>query len=133
MDYIMHGGELYHYGVLGMKWGVRRGRVTKAYGKASKKLDKLDRRVDKSLENARAARSKADKKMESRFTRQKTVDKAEQKARAAMRDAVIKANKARKWLQAMERTFEGTSASLSKEQVAMGRKYTETLDRRTFQ
>lgn len=38
--------ELYHYGVLGMKWGVRRGNVAKAYAKSSKKKVKLEKRAD---------------------------------------------------------------------------------------
>ena len=28
-DYILHNGELYHYGVQGMKWGVRKNRANK--------------------------------------------------------------------------------------------------------
>lgn len=41
----MEQNELMHYGVLGMKWGVHRGNVAKAYGKASAKRKKLDNRV----------------------------------------------------------------------------------------
>lgn len=39
--------ELYHYGVLGMRWGVRRGRTSQVTAKAQKKLAKLDNKVDK--------------------------------------------------------------------------------------
>lgn len=34
-----------HYGVLGMKWGVHKGNVSQAYGKATAKRKKLDNRV----------------------------------------------------------------------------------------
>ena len=59
--------ELYHYGVLGMKWGIRKGRTEQAYTKASKKINKLDRKVNKAEAKALKTRTKADAKMGSLF------------------------------------------------------------------
>ena len=39
--------ELMHYGVLGMKWGVHRGRAAQAYTKAVAKRQKLEKKVVK--------------------------------------------------------------------------------------
>ena len=131
-EFVYCDGELHHYGVLGMKWGVRRGRSGRAYEKASKKLRKLDAKVDKSLEKARVKRTAADRKMDSMFSTTKGIAKAERKAQKAMRKAVVKANKGRKWVKAMEKTFDNTDVSLSKEQINLGKKYIELLDKRTF-
>ena len=46
--------ELMHYGVLGMKWGVRRGRAQQAYQKATAKKQKL-------LDKAEASRQKSNR------------------------------------------------------------------------
>lgn len=125
-------GELKHYGVLGMKWGVRRGNSARAYEKASKKLRKLDRKADKAVEKAYNKKEKADRKASSFFASEKSARKADFKAQKALRKATVKANKARKWLHEMDKTFKQTPESLSQEQIDLGKKYTDLMNRRTF-
>ena len=53
MGDIMNNDELMHYGVLGMHWGVRRGRTDQTIAKAQKKMTKLDAKHTKAV-NKRA-------------------------------------------------------------------------------
>ena len=115
-----------------MKWGVRRGNTSQAYAKASKKLNKLDMKADKALDRAYRKQARADRKMDSVFASERSISKANQQARKAMRKAVVKTRKAQSWLRAMDKTFKGTTESLSKEQVDMGRRYVETMNARVF-
>lgn len=137
-EYILHDGtfyesdELKHYGVLGMKWGVRRGNSSKAYQKASKKLNRLNARADRAMDRAYKKQAQADRKASSVFASQKSAAKADFKARKAMRKAVVKTRKAQAWLNAMDQTFKSTTESLSKEQVNMGKRYVETMNSRVF-
>lgn len=124
--------ELYHYGVIGMKWGVRRGNSARAYEKASKKLNRLDRKADRAVEKAYNKKSKADRKASSFFASEKSARKADFKAQKAQRKATVKANKARKWLHEMDKTFKNTPESLSRDQIDLGKKYTDIMNRRTF-
>jgi hypothetical protein len=133
MEYeIYKSDELRHYGVIGMKWGVRRGNSAQAYAKASKKLNRLDRKADRAVEKAYNKKSKADRKASSFFASEKSARKADFKAQKAQRKATVKANKARKWLHSMEKTFKDTPESLSQDQIDLGRKYTDIMNRRTF-
>lgn len=125
-------GELKHYGVLGMKWGVRRGRSAQAYEKASKKLNRLNKKADRLMDKAYDKKAKADKKAGSFFASEKSARKADFKAQKALRKSVVATRKAQKWLRTMDSTFKNTTESLSKEQIDMGRVYVERMNMRTF-
>ena len=116
--------ELLHYGVLGMKWGVRRGNVQKAYEKASKKLSKYDSKITKYQGRATKHMKKADTHWYGRDVRMDLADRNKRKASKNMR-------KAEKWAKSMEKVFKNTTISMTQEQINIGRKYAESLTTRS--
>lgn len=132
-NYITTGNdELYHYGVIGMRWGVRRGRTDRAYTKASKKLTRLNDKVDEYSEKAAKKSAIADKKIRSRFASEKSINKAVSNARLSQKDLGKRIQRANNWYMSMEKTFQNTSITMSKEQIALGRKYKDQLDTRAM-
>lgn len=73
--------ELAHYGVLGMKWGVHRGRVNTAYAKAISKQRKLNDRVLKTSAKERKADMRANSGKALKYKKLQTnADKFQRKA-----------------------------------------------------
>ena len=127
-----YSSELYHYGVLGMKWGVRRGNTAKAYAKASKKLTKLDKKVDKAEALARKRRGQVDAAAASFFSTKRRIDKAETRSKKASAKAALRNRKAERWYKSMEKAFADTDISMTKEQVAMGKRYMDHMNLRAL-
>lgn len=119
--------ELKHYGVLGMKWGVRRGKSAQAYEKASKKLNKLNKSVEKQERIANKKAARADASMAFAFSSSKNRSKAVERARTSALNYRRRVARANKWYKAMENTFKNTDIKMTAEQQEMGKKYADTM------
>lgn len=126
--------ELQHYGVLGMKWGIRKGRDN-VYSKSIKKLNKLDKKSTEYSEKSQRDSLKAD------FKRDKAVNlalagkrsgkrhgrkalKLSKKAYKFGKKSTRYSKRAQKWAKNMDKYLkETTLTDVSREDIVLGRKY----------
>lgn len=135
----MTGMYLEHYGVLGMKWGVRKN-PDKAYTKASAKLKKLDAKLVKARDRQHRLETKTKKKQASAVTKLSYADtkrkqdnamksirkaaKAQARANKATAKADRRLKKALKWHARMESTFKDVKlTNIRQEDVELGERY----------
>ena len=118
---------LQHYGMLGMKWGVRKGNASAAYAKSARKAQRLKNKYQK--QNVRAAKKdlNATKKL-GRYGFSKTYAKASSKAAKAHYKAAKTQKKLAKWEKYMSKEFANVSVKdISPEHLSAGREYVYML------
>ena len=138
-DYIMYYDEngspsLSHYGVLGMKWGVRHN-PQRAYEKASRKVGKFQRKIEKHDEKARKRMAKG-AAAESRvlFRSPKYAQKQYDKSIVQSARAVKIAQKGSKWVQQMKKEFGKQSVvTLDPSIITAGQEFMDRVSNTTNQ
>lgn len=121
---------LEHYGVQGMKWGVRKD-PDMAYARASKKLSELDKKVVGAEAKISKANQKSLKKRQKSDTAILFKKHKARKAAQSIRDInrahlnlQRKAAKAEKWYKSMENVFRDVKLSdVDPNYKALGKKY----------
>lgn len=128
----MNDDELMHYGVLGMKLGVRRN-PSKAFSKAIRKADKLNENIDRAqtkVEKKTAKRDKVAKRYAGwGFAGRGDVAAATQRLYKAEKKLKKKRTKrAQKWRSNMQKTFADVDVkSIDSEVLSRGREYIDML------
>lgn len=129
MNYIITYDEngspsLQHYGVLGMKWGVRHN-PKKAYAKSKKKVEKYQKKVDKNIRKAEKHMAKAAAKSSRFFFRDdEGAGRQMRKSRRRTGKSVAYSQKGAKWVNRMQKEFAKQNVvSVEPSVIAAGEKF----------
>ena len=138
MSKLYYENELTHYGVLGMKWGVRKD-PRKHYAKAKNKSYTLKAKADKAKMKAAKNQIKLDK-LKRKLDRvddedvtkkekiQNKIDKIDKKVDKLTSKSAKYANKARSWIDAMDEVFGSIDYdSISQVDIDRGEEYTNYI------
>lgn len=123
---------LEHYGVLGMKWGVRKD-PDKAYNKAGQKLERLDRSTArlglKASAREQSALSKQRRATSAVLLKKHKARVASRKTRKALKtyqQMQAVQVKAYRWNESMKKAFSGVNVNnMDKKYVDLGKKYSK--------
>ena len=124
---------LYHYGVKGMRWGIRKN-PSKAFVKASKKTNRLSKRAEKAHKKSVKAiekRTRAEKRWSGwGIQSDRGLLKATKQAARWSRKTYKRTIEANKWLKKMRKEFSQVKVTdISDDALAKGRNYINMLDR----
>lgn len=121
------GNELYHYGVLGMRWGIRRGNASSTYARGVKKLKKYNARAEK----LKAKSDKLSYKYGKIYAKGKNDEKAREldaKARKLNYKSTKLMQKGKRLYKKMEREFANVpSKDLNPEDIEYGKRFANTV------